>query len=62
MAMSDTRDLEALQNQLNVQKSAVEALRAQYEQALEELRVALRQQAELQSRTTKPDGNAPGSE
>ena len=60
--MSDTRDLEALQHQLNVQKAAVDRLRAQYEQALQDLRVALRQQAELQSRATKPDGDTPNFE
>jgi hypothetical protein len=50
--MSDTDgsdDLESLRDQLDAEKRASEALRAQYVKALKALRVALQRQAELQA-------------
>jgi hypothetical protein len=58
--MSDTDDLEPLPNQLDIEKCAAEALKAHYVNALRQLRVILKRQAELQSLWTEVDGDAHG--
>jgi hypothetical protein len=56
--MSDTGDAEAPQDQLDSEKRAAEALRAQYYKALQQLRLALQREAELQSLWSKLEGDA----
>ncbi len=59
--MSATDDPEAFQNQPDAEKravEAVEALRANYYKALQQLRLALQREAELQSLWAKLDGDA----
>jgi cyclopropane fatty-acyl-phospholipid synthase-like methyltransferase len=56
--MSDTDDLEPLQNQVDIEKRAAEALRAHYIKTLQQLRAILQRQAELQSLWNELDGDA----
>jgi cyclopropane fatty-acyl-phospholipid synthase-like methyltransferase len=56
--MSETDDLEPLQNQVDIEKRAAEALRAHYIKTLQQLRAILQRQAELQSLWTELDGDA----
>jgi hypothetical protein len=59
--MSDTDDPEARRDQLDAEKramEAVEALRANYYKALQQLRLALQREAELQSLWAKVEGDA----
>jgi hypothetical protein len=60
--MSDERDLQALQEELDAEKRAAEALRAQYKKALQALRAAIEREAELQSLWAMLDGDAYGFE
>lgn len=51
-------DLEALQDQVDAEKRIVAALQAEYNKALEELRVALQREAELKALWAELDGHA----
>ena len=55
--MSDTRDLEAPQDQLDVEKRAAEALRV-HSKALQQLRLILQREAQLQELWTELGGHA----
>ena len=52
--MADTNDLEGLQDQVEAEKRATEALKAQYKKLLQELRAALQREAELLSEGNNP--------
>jgi hypothetical protein len=59
--MSNTGDSDAPQDQVDAEKravEAVEALRANYYKALQQLRLALQREAELQALWAKLDGDA----
>jgi hypothetical protein len=56
--MSDTSELKALEDQLDAERRAVQVLQDKYKKALEELRVALQQQAELRKLLADPPGDA----
>ena len=57
--MSYTDDPEPFQDQLDAER-AVEVLKANYYKALQQLRLALQREAELQSLWAKPEGHAHG--
>jgi hypothetical protein len=57
--MSDAVDpLKDLEDQVDAEKRVVEVLQAEYTKALEELRIALQRQAELQVRWDQLEGDA----
>jgi hypothetical protein len=56
--MSDAGDLDALQDQVDAEKRAVEALQAEYRKALEKLRVALQREVILQKLWAELGGDA----
>jgi hypothetical protein len=56
--MSDAGELKALQDQVDAEKRAVEALQAEYNKALEELRVALEREAQLRAVWAELEGDA----
>lgn len=56
--MSDNDPLQELQDQVDAENRAVEALQAQYAKALDELRVASQKQAELEVLWDQLEGDA----
>jgi hypothetical protein len=56
--LQDLEELQALQDQVDLEKRVVEALQAEYNKALEELKSALKKQAELQVLWDQLDGDA----
>lgn len=58
--MSDVNagDLKALQDQVDAEKRAVDALQAEYNKALEELRMALKHEAMIQALWAEMEGEA----
>lgn len=58
--MSDVNagDLQALQDQVDAEKRAVDALQAEYQKALDELRTALQREAMIQALWAQLEGEA----
>ncbi len=56
--MSDESELKALQDQVDAEKRVVEALQAEYNEALDELRVALAREAQLRALWVEMEANA----
>lgn len=54
----DADDLKNLENQVDAEKRAVDALQAEYNKALDELRVALQREAAMQSLWAELEGEA----
>ena len=54
MADTDANELEALQDQLEEERRATEALKAQYKKALQELRALLQREAQRQAEKNSP--------